>query len=283
MKRILPFLVTIVVTAVLTVVTFLFLSGDDDEDQANVIRTTIKSNILEEERDLIVHLPRGYDSTKTYPVMYVLDGGSQDWHMANKFDVLTKAGYSPETIIVGIPNMSAENREKNLTPPFMLKDNDNPDSGKGEADKFLNFMERELFSFMEHNYSASSIRLISGNSRGGLLAMYSLLYQPNMFEARFCYSTPFWRQDNILVSKVAGFLKSKDTLETFVYMSAGENETENIKNGLTKMTKALNDNTPAGLVSYSEYTPLATHQDNAQISASAAIARWSGYQKQKSK
>ena len=211
--------------------------------------------------------------------MYVLDGGSQDMHTANKFDVLATAGYSPKTIIVGIPNMTAKNREKNLTPPFMRVDNDDMDSELGEADKFLSFMETELFPFIERNYSASQMRLFSGNSRGGLLVMYSLLHKPDMFHARFCYSTPFWRQDNILISKVGDFLNSRDTLNTFIYLSAGQNETENIKNGLSKMTNTLQDKAPIGLILHSDYTPNATHQDNAILSAAKGIARWSEYVK----
>jgi predicted alpha/beta superfamily hydrolase len=277
MKKALLLVVVVSITAVLSFTTFSILSDYDSEDQVGVIRTKLSSKILGEERELVIHLPRGYDSARTYPVMYVLDGGSLDWHIATNFDILSTAGYSPQTIVVGIPNMSAENREKNLTPPFMRRDNDNPDSESGQADIFLDFLETELIPFIENNYSASSIRLISGNSRGGLLVMYSLLHQPNLFQARFCYSPPFWRQDNILVSKVHDFINTKDTLDTFLFMSAGQNETENIKNGLREMAKILNRKTPVGLKFHWEYTSLATHQNNATFSMSAGIARWSEY------
>ena len=159
----------------------------------------------------------------------------------------------------------------------MRRDNDDENSKLGEADKFIAFMESELFPFMVNHYRASQIRLISGNSRGGLLVMYSLVYKPDLFNARFCFSTPFWRQDNILVSKVDNFLNSTDTLNTFIYMSAGENETENIKDGLSKMTRTLQEKPPVGLVFYSDYTPKAIHQDNVILSASIGIARWSEY------
>ena len=60
-------------------------------------------------------------------------------------------------------------------------------------------------------------------------------------------------------------------------MSAGENETENIKKGLREMTRTLQEKSPVGLVFHSDYTPKAIHQDNAILSASAGIARWSEY------
>ena len=243
------------------------------------IQTKIYSTVLGEDREVIIHLPPGYDSTATYPVMYVLDGSSEDDHIAEKFDVLSTAGYTPKTIVVGIPNMTAKNRQQNLTPPFMKIDAEDNASPLGEADRFLLFMESELFPFMEKNHRASPVRLFTGNSRGGLLVMYSLLYKPDLFQARFCYSTPFWRQDNILVSKVSGFLSSMDTLHTFLYMSAGANETENIKNGLGRMAKTFQERAPIGLVWHSEYTPKAIHQNNVRISASAGIGRWSEYLK----
>jgi len=277
MKRILTFILVVAITSVLSIIIFSVLTGYESNNPEGVIKTKLFSGILGQEREVIIHLPRDFDSTQVYPVMYVLDGGSQDIHIAAKFDVLTAAGYSPKTIIVGIPNMSAENRERNLTPPYMRTDNDDKNSKLGEADKFIAFMESELFPFIEGNYHASQIRLISGNSRGGLFVMYSLVYKPDLFKARFCFSTPFWRQDNILVSKVDNFLNSTDTLNTFLYMSAGENETENIKNGLSKMTRTLQEKAPTGLILYSEYTPNAIHQDNAILSASIGIARWSEY------
>jgi predicted alpha/beta superfamily hydrolase len=277
MKRILTFGMVIIITSALSILVFSFLTGDETPDSEGIILTSVFSDILGEERELTIHLPRDYDSITLYPVMYVLDGGYQDTHIANKFDVLTAAGYAPKTIVVGIPNMSAKTRERNLTPPFMRNDNDDKDSEFGEADTFLRFMESELFPFIENNYRASRLRLLSGNSRGGLLVMYSLLYKSDMFQARFCYSTPFWRQDNILVSKVGDFLHSKDTLNTFIYMSAGENETDNIKNGLNRMTTKLKEKASVGLVLYSEYTPNAIHQNNSMISASTGIARWSEY------
>ncbi|HCT31405.1 MAG TPA: hypothetical protein DIW31_11910 [Bacteroidales bacterium] len=279
MKRILTFVIVITITSFLSIVVFCSLTDDDSSSLKGVAHAKKFSKILGEERELIIHLPRDYDSTKKYPVMYVLDGGSQDNHIANKFDILSTAGYTPKTIIVGIPNMSAENRERNLTPPYMRLNNDDKDSELGEADKFIVFMESELFPFIENAYSTNHTRLISGNSRGGLFVMYSLLYKSDMFQARFCFSTPFWRQNNILVSKVTDFLKSQDTLKTFIYMSAGENETENIRSGLYKMVKTFKEKPPVGLEVYSGYTPNAIHHNNAEISSSIGIAKWSEYLK----
>src|SRR5688500_7699081 len=74
-------------------------------EPANVIDTSIHSDILNEDRELTIRLPRNYKPDTKYPVMYVLDGGSQDARMANTAEILAAAGYAPEVIVVGIPNM----------------------------------------------------------------------------------------------------------------------------------------------------------------------------------
>ncbi len=276
MKKLLALGLLISITSIISIILHDYFTGDPTYPQS-AIQTKLYSNILGQERELIIHLPKNYASTKKYPIMYVLDGSSQSIHIANKFDILSSVGYTPETIIVGIPNMSEENRQRNLTPPYIRMDIGKKDSPLGEADKFLSFMESELFPFIENTYSASPMRLFSGYSRGGLLVMYSLLYKPDLFQARFCYSSPFWREDAILVSKVSDFLSSKDTLSTFLYMSVGEKETENMKNGFDRMTRTLKEKAPNGLIWYSHYTKNADHQDNAELSATIGIGKWSEY------
>ena len=100
---------------------------------------------MNEERRVIIHLPRNYskDSSRKYPVMYVLDGTSQDQHTADKITVLSDAGLIPSAIVVGLPNTRG-NRERDQTPPFMRRDVNDPNSAFGAADKFLSFIEKEL-------------------------------------------------------------------------------------------------------------------------------------------
>ncbi len=76
----------------------------------------------------------------------------------------------------------------------MRMDIDEKDSSFGEGDKFLSFMKKELFPYMEKNYSVSEIRSLAGNSRGGLLVIYWLIYQ-NFFQGRLSFSPAIWRDD----------------------------------------------------------------------------------------
>ena len=70
----------------------------------SVVTVKYRSTILGQERELIVHLPRDYDAAHRYPVLYVLDGSSQDQPLADKLDSLYREKAGLQAIVVGIPN-----------------------------------------------------------------------------------------------------------------------------------------------------------------------------------
>ena len=233
---------------------------------------------MAEDRRVIVHLPRNYaeDIGQKYPVMYVLDGTSQDQHTADKMTVFSDAGLIPKAIVVGLPNTSG-NRERDQTPPFMRRNVDDANSAFGAADKFLLFIEKELIPYIEKNYRTTGYRTLSGNSRGGLFVLYSLIEKPDLFQARFCFSTPVWRFDNLMVGRVEKFLSSSARLNSFLFLSVGDKETEQMVGGFDKMIATLKK---AGgkKIKWAYYrTPHAIHQDNALISTSKGFAEWGKY------
>lgn len=280
MKKLFLFSLAILFTSAISIVLFSYATGNPIYPES-VVQTKIHSKILNEDREIIIHLPRGYDQNKEYPVMYVLDGSSQDRHIANKFNILSSAGYVPETIVVGLPNVNGKGRQRDYTPPYMKMDIDEKDSEMGEGDNFLTFMEKELFPFIEKNYSASEIRSLAGNSRGGLLVMYSLIHNPRLFQGRFSFSPALWRDDNLIVKKVAEHLASnRDKHPSFLYLSMGDEENPKMKQGFNGITKVFKEKISEKLVWYAEYTKNADHQNNAEISASTGIRRWADYLKE---
>lgn len=244
-------------------------------DSDSLVQTNIHSAILSEDRRVIIHLPRNYskDPAQKYPVMYVLDGTSQDQHTTDKVAVLSDAGLIPKAIVVGLPNTSG-NRERDQTPPFMRNNVDDEKSPYGAGDKFLSFIEKELIPFIDSNYRTSSYRTLSGNSRGGLFVLYSLMEKPALFQARFCYSTPVWRFENLMVNKTAEFLRSSSGLSGFLYLSVGEKETDRMIGGFDKLVDVLKKNRRKTFRWVADHTPHAVHQDNALISTSKGLAEW---------
>lgn len=257
-------------------------NANEPVGSANIIQANLHSTIMNDERRVIIHLPRNYskDESRKYPVMYVLDGTSQDQHTADKITVLSDAELIPSAIVVGLPNTRG-NRERDQTPPFMRRDVNDPNSAFGAADKFLAFVEKELIPFVEGHYRASGYRMLSGNSRGGLFVLYSLLEKPDLFQARFCYSTPVWRFDNLMVDRTVKFLRSSQALDGFLYLSVGAEETEQMIGGFNKLVEALKKVRMKRFRWVADYTTFAVHQDNALISTSKGLAEWGKYYKTK--
>lgn len=251
-----------------------------EKDGPQPITSTLHSAILNEDRKVIIHLPRNYalNTTDKYPVMYVLDGTSQDQHTADKITVLSDAGLVPDAIVVGIPNTRG-NRDRDQTPPFMRTSVDDANSPLGGGDRFLSFIEQELIPSIDSNYRTSGYRTLTGNSRGGLLVLYSLFEKPNLFQARFCYSTPVWRFDDMMIKKMIAFLGSPTHVKGFLFMSAGAKENEGIVGGLARITEALKKNKKQELKWATYSTPHAVHGNNARISTSKGLVEWGAYLK----
>jgi len=126
-------------------------------------RFKINSRILNEEREIIVDLPSDYGAipTERFPVVYMLDGeGQNPQKMQAIINHLADNYLIPSLILVNIPNTI---RDRDLTP---TKVNDFPNSGGG--DKFLEFLEREVFPQIEKNYRTQPYRILAGHSFGGL-------------------------------------------------------------------------------------------------------------------
>lgn len=154
------------------------------------IRTRLRSEVLGEERPLLVHLPERYAASPTtrYPVLYVLDGESHFLHVATMVEFLARHGNIPEMIVVGVPNTDDRNRD--LTPPPLKTER--IDDGRllseaaptaGGADRFLRFLTEELVPSMDARYRTRPYRLLMGHSFGGLFAVHALVHKPDSFQA----------------------------------------------------------------------------------------------------
>ena len=140
---------------------------------------TIYSKILNENRRILIHVPKG--EGKKFPVLYVLDGDDHFEALVGMVKRLNSTENCPEMIIVGISN-SNRNRSRDLTPTKA----DDPRFGlrnTGGGDQFMAFIEKELIPKIESNYTTAPYRMFIGHSAGGLLVMNTLLKKNDLFNA----------------------------------------------------------------------------------------------------
>jgi enterochelin esterase-like enzyme len=137
----------------------------------------LHSDILGEDRLLQIHLPRGYDSGNlAYPVLYLFYAEMLEGYFAQTVNDLYHLSMdrAPPMILVGIPNTQ---RYRDLFPwPGR-------DGVGGEAARFLSFVRRELFPFVEREYRTKPYRLMVGPQAAAVFGAYTLLEAPEAFQA----------------------------------------------------------------------------------------------------
>jgi len=147
---------------------------------------SIYSELLEEERTLMVYVPEGPKESK-YPVVYLLDGDGHYYSVAGMIRQLSTTNGNtvlPKMIVVAMPNTK---RTRDLTP--RKGDPSHPDTDSamvatsGGGKKFMAFMEKELIPYVEANYPTLPYRTFIGHSLGGLLVMHAWLYHTQLFNA----------------------------------------------------------------------------------------------------
>lgn len=183
----------------------------------------LNSSILKEPRQLNIYLPPNYETTKTYPVLYLLDGSLQEdfLHIVGLFQFYKLQFQQLDFIIVGIENVD---RKRDFT--FPTKDStlkkEIPTSGGSE--KFIQFLETEVKIYVEQNFKTSGVNYLIGQSLGGLLATEILLKKPHLFTHYLIVSPSLWWDNQSLLKQATTLLENQTIVVPYVYVSVGGKE-----------------------------------------------------------
>ena len=209
-------------TRIITVVILLFWFGGIAQKLPKVASGSIervenfKSHFINA-RNVDIWLPKGYNATKKYAVLYMQDGqmlfdSTQTWnHQSWNVDVvLTKLLQEKKiqnVIVVGIWNDSKTRHSdyfpqkpfESLTPEqkdFVNKQlqtaSRTKEVFKSNSDNYLKFLIKEVKPYIDQKYSVykdQAHTFIAGSSMGGLISMYAICEFPKVFGGAICMST----------------------------------------------------------------------------------------------
>jgi hypothetical protein len=162
------------------------------------------------ERRILVIPPRSYgDTTRTFPVLYVLDGDEYVQAAAAAMATLSANGRIPEMLVVGIGggdrglDYTPELRRTTQLPPGV--------TAHGGAGAFLRVLRDEIVPLVERRYRVSPMRVVTGHSLGGLLAMHALATEPRLFRGYITMEPALWWDGRIVVDSVLAVLARDST------------------------------------------------------------------------
>ncbi len=192
------------------------------------------SKILNNDRDLIVYLPPGYEASKTqpYPVLYMHDGQNifdgvtsylpgQEWRVDETAEALIAAGKIEPLIIVGIYN-AGKDRGDEYTPA-----KDKTYNMGGKADLYGRMLVEEIKPFIDGTYrtlrSAQHTGL-GGSSLGGIASLYLGLKHQDVFSRLAVVSPTVWFAERHIVHYVEALPRKP---ETRIWLDMGTKEGRN--------------------------------------------------------
>lgn len=199
---------------------------------------TLASKPLAQDRTVNVYLPADYaTSGKTYPVLYLIDGGlDQDFlHITGTSALGALWARSQGVIVVGI---ATQDRRRELTGPTqdaaLLKEF--PTSGGSAA--FRAFIRDEVMPMVAKSYRSSGETGVIGESLAGLFIVETYLTEPDLFDHYAAISPSLWWDDERLAKASGAFLAKPSAKPHRLYLTIA-NEGREMQTGVDRLTAAL--------------------------------------------
>ncbi len=199
---------------------------------------TLASKPLTQERVVNVYLPADYaTSGRTYPVLYLIDGGlDQDFlHIAGTSALGALWARSQDVIVVGV---ATKDRRRELTgptsDPALLKEF--PTAGGSAA--FRSFIRDEVMPMVAKTYRASGQTGVIGESLAGLFIVETYLTEPDLFDHYAAISPSLWWDDERLAKASAVWLAKPSSKPHRLYLTIA-NEGREMQTGVDRLTTAL--------------------------------------------
>lgn len=225
----------------------------------------IKSNVTGKNYQLSIALPSAYhnddpikiepfDKTlDAWPVVYILD---PNWFFGVITDVIrymSWCGRTTDAIVVGIGypeekslqetwRKSLAARTNELT-PWHSESSDKFNSEwlklavrTGGGKDFFKFVQQELLPFIDGEYRTDpKKRILAGHSHGGLLTLFAMFQEPELFSSYIASSSSFGFAENSMFALENEYAQKHKRLPAQLYLSAGDLEESSDDTTLTDM------------------------------------------------
>ncbi|WP_343659849.1 alpha/beta hydrolase-fold protein [Chryseobacterium sp.] len=203
----------------------------------------IESKILNQPRSIWVHLPEGYSSSQTYPVLYLLDGDAHFKYVSQMADYLSDYDRNriPKIIVVAIVNV---NRGKDLNIRHNAvngKEDPSSISVTDGAGRFLKFLDQEVIPQINLRFKTQPYRILMGHSLAGEFALYAKNTLPDLFQSTILIS-PAIHDENILIMADFNRILQQKNLKGKMFVTIGDEDLQKV-NLITEQLKQFSSTT----------------------------------------
>jgi predicted alpha/beta superfamily hydrolase len=212
---------------------------------------TFHSKALGEDRTIHVYLPEGYDSTQSYPVLYLLDGSKNEdlLHIVGLVQFFNMQFNMPPCLVVGVANVD---RKRDFTFHTDMEELTKAYPTTGHSDRFIQFLETELRHYVDQRYRTKDTRYLIGQSLGGLVATEILLKKPQLFSHYLIVSPSLWWDDESLLKAAPELLKKHEKAIPYVYIAVGQKEPKVMRRDAKKLYALLKKQPLIGRVDFNK-------------------------------
>jgi predicted alpha/beta superfamily hydrolase len=177
---------------------------------------SIESKVLNETRKIIIKLPKNYyNSYKSYPVLYRLDGDLDLF--IETVGVINRLAYAEELIAEMIVVM-IENTDRTRD---MMPTNTSFFQSEPGAENFKKFIESELIPHINKSYRTTNEKLLCGQSLSAMFTLYYFLTSPGSFDSFIACSGGFPDCEQYFMNLTKDMLQTKQTQTRKIFLTHG--------------------------------------------------------------
>lgn len=183
------------------------------------VEHTLPSTIFGLERKITVYLPKEYvaDSIHDFPVAYLFDGQFEPYltMVSGMMEYYSQTNSSVALILVSV---HTENRFEEFIP----EPKTGPDGKTTYSTPLTEFLEKELYPFVDAHYRASDFKLGIGHSLGGTFLLYEAFKEHSPFGAIIAASPNTTL--NEMTRTIPEYLEKHPEMTTFFYVTGGDTD-----------------------------------------------------------
>lgn len=158
-------------------------------------------------------------------------------------EFLSKINKAPKMIVVAV---ISTNRFRDFSQP--TSDIADPNSSDtGSAARFSAFLKNELMPYMNKNYRTETYNIFIGHLLSGLFIIYTLLSEPQLFDAYIAISPALFWNSGSEVTKASKVFNPQISLRKYLYMTYCEGDGSNTSSATDKLVNILETKAPRDL------------------------------------